>query len=410
MVELKRTSCAIVGGTNGIGAAFADKVRTKYEKVYVFGLNEPIVEANNIEFIKLDLSKDQLDKYDEVIDKCNTLIITAGMGRVDLFENIDEPEIEKIISVNFSSIIRLIKHFYSKLNSHDDAYCMTLGSLAGEISSPLFSIYGATKAGLNHFVESLNIELEKQGSKNRILNVMPISFKGSSFNGGKTDIAVLSELADSCLEKMYAKETAFIPNYKDICKGILERYHADSHEFGLSSYDYKVSNNRVNHNKQYKIGYLSGTFDLFHIGHLNLLRRAKEQCDYLIVGVHFDASHKGKVTFIPFEERLAIVGANRYVDKVVMSEREDSDAWDKYHYDLLFVGSDYKGTERFNRYEEYFKDKGVKIVYFPYTQGTSSTQLRGALSAMAASGEEEGKNEKKVRRKFSLPAFLRMLF
>ena len=178
----------------------------------------------------------------------------------------------------------------------------------------------------------------------------------------------------------------------------------------MSSYDYKIDNNRVNHNKQYKIGYLSGTFDLFHIGHLNLLRRAKEQCDYLIVGVHFDASHKGKVTFIPFEERLAIVGANQYVDKVVMSEREDSDAWDKYHYDMLFVGSDYKGTERFNRYEEYFKDKGVEIVYFPYTQGTSSTQLRGALSAMAASGEEEAKVEKKVRRKFSLPAFLRTLF
>lgn len=124
------------------------------------------------------------------------------------------------------------------------------------------------------------------------------------------------------------------------------------------------------------IGYLSGTFDLFHIGHLNMLRKAKEQCDYLIVGVHKDASHKGKETFIPFEERKEIVGSCKYVDEAVESCKEDSDAWNLYKYDKLFVGSDYKGTERFLKYEEFFKDKRVEIVYFPYTQGTSSTQLR----------------------------------
>lgn len=129
------------------------------------------------------------------------------------------------------------------------------------------------------------------------------------------------------------------------------------------------------------IGYLSGTFDLFHIGHLNLLRRAKEQCDYLIVAVHDSGKWKGKETFIPFEERKEIVGACRYVDMVVDSPVEDSDAWVLYHFDKLFVGSDYKGTERFNRYEEYFKDKGVEIVYFPYTQSTSSTQIRALVSA-----------------------------
>lgn len=128
-------------------------------------------------------------------------------------------------------------------------------------------------------------------------------------------------------------------------------------------------------------GYLSGTFDLFHIGHLNLIRRAKEQCDYLIVAVHDSGKWKGKETFIPFEERKEIVGACRYVDKVVVSPVEDSDAWELYHFDKLFVGSDYKGTERFNRYEEFFKDKGVEIVYFPYTQSTSSTQIRKLISS-----------------------------
>ena len=128
------------------------------------------------------------------------------------------------------------------------------------------------------------------------------------------------------------------------------------------------------------VGYLSGTFDLFHVGHLNLLQRAKEKCDYLIVGVHDSGAWKGKDTFIPSEERKRIVKACRYVDKVVDSCREDDEAWNLYHYDRLFVGSDYKGTERFKRYEEYFRDKGVEIIYFPYTQSTSSTQIRKAVA------------------------------
>ena len=129
-------------------------------------------------------------------------------------------------------------------------------------------------------------------------------------------------------------------------------------------------------NKKYKMGFTQGTFYMFHIGHLNIIKNAKAQCDYLIVGVHNSGAWKGKETFIPFEERKAIVGGCKYVDKVVDSCIEDSDAWDLWHYDKLFVGSDYKGTERFKRYEEYFQDKGVEIVYFPYTQSTSSTQIR----------------------------------
>ena len=131
--------------------------------------------------------------------------------------------------------------------------------------------------------------------------------------------------------------------------------------------------------KKYKIGYTQGVFDMFHIGHLNLINHAKEYCDYLIVGVHKSGAWKGKETFIPFEERKEIVKNIKYVDHVVESYVEDSEAYNVFHYDKLFVGSDYKGTERFNRYEEYFKDKGVEIIYFPYTQGTSSTQLRATL-------------------------------
>lgn len=131
-----------------------------------------------------------------------------------------------------------------------------------------------------------------------------------------------------------------------------------------------------------KIGYTTGVYDLFHIGHLNLLRRAKEQCDYLIVGVTVDelVAYKHKKAVIPFEERCAIVEAIRYVDKVVPQVSMDKvEAWKEYQFDVMFVGDDWKNTEKWNRYEEQFKELGVEIVYFPYTKGTSSTLLNEVL-------------------------------
>lgn len=124
---------------------------------------------------------------------------------------------------------------------------------------------------------------------------------------------------------------------------------------------------------------MSGTFDLFHVGHLNLIKRAKRYCDYLVVGVHKDASHKGKEVFIPFDERVAILESVKYVDKVIQSLPEDDAVHDLIGYHYLFVGSDYKGTERFNRYEEKLGPKGVKIIYFAYTATTSSSKIRKDL-------------------------------
>lgn len=131
-----------------------------------------------------------------------------------------------------------------------------------------------------------------------------------------------------------------------------------------------------------RIGYTTGVYDLFHIGHLNLLRRAKEQCDYLIVGVTVDelVAYKHKKAVIPFEERCAIVEAIRYVDKVVPQVSMDKiQAWNEHHFDVMFVGDDWKGTDKWNAYEKEFQELGVEIVYFPYTKGTSSTLLNEAL-------------------------------
>ena len=130
------------------------------------------------------------------------------------------------------------------------------------------------------------------------------------------------------------------------------------------------------------VGYTTGVYDLFHIGHLNLLRRAKEQCDYLIVGVTIDelVSYKHKRAVIPFKERLQIVQAIKYVDKAVPQDSMDKmAAWEKYHFDVMFVGDDWKGTERWNAYEKQLAEVGARIVYFPYTKGTSSTLINQVL-------------------------------
>ena len=133
------------------------------------------------------------------------------------------------------------------------------------------------------------------------------------------------------------------------------------------------------------IGYTTGVFDLFHIGHLNLLRKAKEQCDYLIVGVSIDelVMYKNKHAVIPFEERMEIVKAIKYVDEVVPQENMDKlEAWNKLHFNVMFVGDDWKGTEKWNAIEKQMAEVGVKIVYFPYTKGTSSTLINETLNRL----------------------------
>jgi glycerol-3-phosphate cytidylyltransferase len=135
--------------------------------------------------------------------------------------------------------------------------------------------------------------------------------------------------------------------------------------------------------KKYQVGYTTGVFDMFHIGHLNILRRAKEQCEFLIVGVSTDdvvKGYKNKIPIVPFEERILIVDSIKYVDKTVPQTSMDKyAAWENLKYDVIFHGDDLKGTEKWNEYERQFAAAGVDIVYLPYTLGTSSTQLREVL-------------------------------
>ena len=136
--------------------------------------------------------------------------------------------------------------------------------------------------------------------------------------------------------------------------------------------------------KKYKIGYTTGVFDLFHVGHLNILRRAKEMCETLIVGVSTDdvcVSRKNHKPVICQEDRCAIVAAIRYVDRVVLQEDMDKlSAVKKYGADAVFVGSDWKGTPTWNEYEKEFNNVGCEVVYLDHTDGISSTIIREKLN------------------------------
>lgn len=131
------------------------------------------------------------------------------------------------------------------------------------------------------------------------------------------------------------------------------------------------------------IGYTTGVFDMFHIGHLHLLKKAKNNCDYLIVGVSSDElvkQYKGKTPIIPFDHRLEIVSSLKFVDEVlVQSHRDKFQQFLDIGYDKLFVGDDWKGSEIFNALENRIGEYGAKIEYFPYTQEVSSTSFRQIL-------------------------------
>lgn len=146
-----------------------------------------------------------------------------------------------------------------------------------------------------------------------------------------------------------------------------------------------------------RIGYAAGAFDLFHVGHLNILKHARSQCDYLIAGVVSDEMlelTKGARPIVPLAERLEIVRNIRFVDDAIAEVVPDKlDTWKSVRFDVFFKGDDWRGTEKGQRLERDFAAVGVEVVYFPYTVSTSSTQLRRALDLLEFGHELDRPNE-----------------
>lgn len=238
----------VVGGANGIGLSITKVLtgRDDVEKVYIID-KAPLAEKYQepkIESFQFDLTNEDYSIFDQFQD-IDGLMITAGFGRLELFKDIDEQMISAYFNVNTIAVIRVIKHFYDRLLAKDHFLCGVMVSIAGFMSSPFFSLYGASKAALKIFIESINVELEKAGTANRILNVSPGSIKGTSFNQGETDLNLTHSLACQIVEQLEKKNDLFIPQYEEVFKHVLERYHADFREEGRHSYDYKLNSGRM---------------------------------------------------------------------------------------------------------------------------------------------------------------------
>lgn len=238
----------IVGGANGIGLSIATEMarRDDVEKVYIVDKACVAEEFWNDKFeaYQFDLTSEDYSLFDRFED-IDTLMITAGFGRLQLFKDMDEKMIGTYFNVNTIPVIRIVKKFYDKLEKDENFYCGVMVSIAGFMTSPFFSLYAATKAALKVFIESVNVELLKAGSKNQILNVSPGSLKGTSFSQGKTDLSITAPMANAIIEHLEAKDDLFIPQYDEIFKTVLERYHQDFRAEGIHSYEYKVESGRV---------------------------------------------------------------------------------------------------------------------------------------------------------------------
>lgn len=242
-------NCAlVVGGANGIGLSIATilAMRDECRKVYI--VDRVLPEQNFVhpkfECLCFDLTEKDYSIFDCFSD-IDTLIITAGIGHLAHFKDLDEAYIIKSFEVNTIAVIRIIHHFYPRISASENFYCGVMGSIAGFMSSPLFSVYGASKAALKIFIESVNVELAKGGTSNRILNVSPGSIKGTAFYNGQNDLSLTSSLAEEILLRLKNKEDLFIPLYDEVFKGVLERYREDFRAEGMHSYEYKMSSGRM---------------------------------------------------------------------------------------------------------------------------------------------------------------------
>ena len=246
-------SAVVVGGSSGIGLGITKALIDRGYYVYVVAnkpndLNQLSEEQKDqYEFVESDLFYYDESLFKELSNNNNVklLMITAGFGRVTDFEYLHNTEIDRLMTINATSVLKIIHDFYHRIRSSEDFYCGVMGSIAGLICSPSFSVYSASKAALCRGIESINAELAANNYNNKILNVSPGSLKGTGFTGNSTDLSQISIISNNVINKILAKEELYIPEYDEVYKDVLKRYHTDPTEFGISSYKYKKDANRI---------------------------------------------------------------------------------------------------------------------------------------------------------------------
>ena len=232
----------VVGGSSGIGRSIVLNLvrRGSCDRVYVL---DKVMSPDAFKFDKVvpvicDLSLGYYSCLDR-IDDIDALYITAGFGHLKFFQELSEDYIQSSFAVNAIAPIQIIRHYYDRMLADEDFACGVMVSIAGRLSSPLFSVYSATKAALSKFIEAVNVELDVQGSKNRILEVSPGSLKGTGFTGGPSQPELTAALAEEIICRADKHEELFIPQYEEVYKGVIARYEANAHKYGVESYWYK---------------------------------------------------------------------------------------------------------------------------------------------------------------------------
>ena len=235
----------VIGGSNGIGLAIVHAL-SHYDEVCIIDKSAPDIPLPSNTRVELkDLTDSDYSNFDKHLD-ADLVMITAGIGRLALFEDIPEDMIQTYFAVNTIPMMRIAKKFYNKLKGDIPFRFGVMVSISGYMSSPFYSIYSATKAALRVFIESVNVGLEKGGSSNRILNVSPGSIKGTRFDGGnENDLSATAGLAKEIVEHLEQGDDLFIPRYEEVFRHVLQRYHDDFRAEGLHSYDYKLASGRV---------------------------------------------------------------------------------------------------------------------------------------------------------------------
>ncbi len=244
----------IVGGASGLGLAMAHRLadHATTEQVYIVDRNPVPPAQSHPKFVPsaFDLSSADFTFFDRFSD-ADALIITAGFGQIGLFRQMSEQHIAAVMQVNATAVMRLVHRFWPRLAADSSFPCLVMGSISGFMSSPFYAVYGASKAALKIFVESVNVELERHPSPNRILLVAPGSIPGTGFSSGEkadapmTDLERVYPLADEILQHLEKGDDRFIPHYEDTFREVLERYHKDFRAEGRHSYDYKIQSGRV---------------------------------------------------------------------------------------------------------------------------------------------------------------------
>lgn len=233
----------VVGGSSGIGLSIVLQLvsRKHIEQVYVLDKQTfpNQYRSDKICAVIHDLAKEPIEATLSKLDSIQALYITAGFGHLHYFQDLSAQYIQDSFSVNTIAPIQIIRYYYNQLLGTAPFYCAVMVSIAGRLSSPMFSVYSATKAALSKCIEAINIELEVQNSNNRILEVSPGALKGTSFTGGKSDPNQTLSLAEEIIMRAEQKETLFIPQYDEVYKHVIDRYQTDAHKYGIESYWYK---------------------------------------------------------------------------------------------------------------------------------------------------------------------------